>query len=165
MSSETASDSRLEYWNDEKLIKRFFDKVNKTDGCWEWIGAKVSKGYGCIGLTKSHKTIKSHRLSYMIHNKKHITDNMFILHSCDNPSCVNPYHLSEGTAQDNSNDARKRNRLTLGKKRGSNHHNSKLTEQQVIEIRQSTDSQSVLAIKYQVSKRLIWNILNQQAWN
>lgn len=28
------------------LHSRFWDKVRKTDGCWEWIGSKRDGGYG-----------------------------------------------------------------------------------------------------------------------
>ncbi len=86
----------------ESVEKRFWDKVEKTDSCWNWKGAPDRiTGYGSLkidGLKRS-----SHRISYVIH-KGDIPENMMILHNCHNPSCVNPDHLRAGTARDNSQD-------------------------------------------------------------
>jgi len=47
------------------------------------------------------------------------------MHSCDNPSCVSPYHLSEGNNQANQIDASKKGR----------HAHQRLTKEQAGEIR------------------------------
>ena len=89
------------------LEERLWAKVAKGDECWEWSGGKNDKGYGLIGLRK--KLYYVHRLSYEWHLGP-IPDGMLVLHSCDNPACVNPSHLSLGTVQDNSNDMVERRR-------------------------------------------------------
>ena len=84
------------------IEERFWKKVDKTETCWNWIGSKCNVGYG--QFTKNSKHILAHRYSFELHNHRAIQDRMFILHSCDNPSCVNPEHLREGTAQENTDD-------------------------------------------------------------
>ena len=53
---------------DKTLTDRFWTKVDKTysNGCWQWIGAKQSEGYGEIGV--DGRRVYAHRYSYMLHN-------------------------------------------------------------------------------------------------
>src|ERR1700730_16330475 len=83
------------------LEERFWNGVKKTENCWEWTKAKTLAGYGLIGYGK--KLLYAHRLSYEIHIGS-IPEKMFVLHRCDNPSCVNPKHLWIGTNHDNVKD-------------------------------------------------------------
>jgi len=94
-------------------MDRFWNKVDKTDSCWLWTGAKSSSGYGHLNINK--KTIKAHRFSYEMHFGK-FDLNKIILHSCDNPLCVNPAHLSLGTKKDNGADMASKNRAYNQKK-------------------------------------------------
>ena len=79
--------------------KRFWDKVNKTDSCWDWTGCILKSGYGQVTVNKQQ--IYAHRLSYMIH-KGDIQDDRHIDHLCRNPSCVNPDHLEVVSQADNT---------------------------------------------------------------
>jgi hypothetical protein len=158
MSSETITSSGLEYWNDEKIIKRFFDKVNKTDSCWEWTAFCWKSGYGCFSV-RHKENERAHRISYEIYHKRKINTGMYILHSCNNRKCVNPLHLREGNHQENMND-----RTNAG-------HNAKniistLTEDDVITIRElaKTEKQKDIAIKYGLSRHSIRNIVNRITW-
>lgn len=158
MSSETTSDSRLEYWNDEKLIKRFFDKVNKTDECWEWKAFCWKSGYGCFSI--NHKdNQRAHRVSYEIYHKKKIITGMYILHSCNNRKCVNPLHLREGTHQDNMNDRTIANR-------GAIIITSTLSDNDVINIRDmaKTHRQKDIAQLYGLTRHSIRNIIKRITW-
>lgn len=76
-------------------------------GCWEWQGPRNTEGYGTI------KHYRAHRVSWMLANAELIPEEMHVRHSCDNPPCVNPLHLSLGTHQDNMNDRRDRGRAHL----------------------------------------------------
>lgn len=84
----------------ERLFELCMPEPNS--GCWIWMGPKgSSSGYG--SFTYANRNERSHRASYLLH-KGEIPDGMWVLHKCDNPSCVNPDHLFLGNAQDNSTD-------------------------------------------------------------
>lgn len=90
------------------LTERFFEKVLITPfhECWEWIGSKRGDGYGQFSIKRRAK--KTHQVSWFIHTGKWPTK--WVLHKCDNPGCVRPEHLYEGTMQDNINDMVNRKR-------------------------------------------------------
>ena len=70
-------------------------------GCWYWIGALFSQGYGAIRINK--KIFRAHRISYEIYNGQ-IPNGLYVRHSCHNPACVNPSHLLVGNQFDNMRD-------------------------------------------------------------
>lgn len=84
----------------EKVLSRFWEKVNKKgeSECWNWLSAKNISEYGQIEYNGN--TIPSHRISWMIHNGE-IPKDLYVLHRCNNPKCVNPKHLYIGTQNDN----------------------------------------------------------------
>ena len=97
--------------------KRFFKFVEKTDSCWIWKGAKDKEGYGIFN--NRTKKVKAHRYAYSLFKKEKINSGYFICHACDNPSCVNPDHLYEGTHTDNMKDLKDRKRWGPPRKRYS----------------------------------------------
>ena len=88
------------------IRERFYSKFKvATSGCWEWMTVSAN-GYGRFSLFG--KGDWAHRASWFIHNGELPAG--FICHRCDNPKCVNPEHLFEGTARDNTHDALRKGR-------------------------------------------------------
>lgn len=94
---------------DDKIIARFEAKIKLgKNGCWEWKSATAYYKYGNFWF--GSKLIKAHRFSYSYYLNETI-ENKIICHHCDNSSCVNPFHLFEGTQSDNIRDCVNKNRL------------------------------------------------------
>lgn len=130
------------------------------NGCWEWIGGKVRGGYGTMWL--DGERINPHRYSYMLY-RGDITEGMFVCHTCDNPSCVNPSHLFLGTAADNNRDSAAKGRKSSGESR----YNAKLTWEAVDEIRAylaAGATQADCSREYGVSKSAIGWIASGKHW-
>ena len=150
--------------------ERFWSKIEKTPTCWLWTGSTNSNGYGSM-LFYGH-TCGAHRLmlvwmgqlKHPIHNGDRA--NNMVLHSCDNPRCVNPEHLTVGTNTQNQREAYARKRRYAYK--GSTHANSKLTDDQVRDIRRLYDSGQMLQIPlakmYGVSQRAISLITRRETY-
>ncbi|MDO9580401.1 MAG: HNH endonuclease signature motif containing protein [Bacteroidales bacterium] len=178
----------------DDIAARFWPKVKQTDGCWLWLGAKDSDGYGSIKIG-NHRGTHAHRIAYAL-KVGHIPTGLSVLHSCDNPSCVRPDHLFLGTQLDNVNDMAKKGRdhKAMGDRnasrlypekrlrgerhpfrlhpdlhaRGERAANAKLKEGQVIEIRRSWEarelSQHALARKYGVTLATVNSIVLGKTW-
>ncbi len=143
-----------------EVEKRFWVNVNKTEGCWEWIGGK-SNGYGMMKINSV--SISTHRLSWMIHNGS-ILDNLWVLHKCDNPPCIRPDHLFLGTLQDNNKDKATKGRSLIGERNA----NARLTENDVREIRELYNRGGFtcrsLAELYKVTFPHISGIITRRFW-
>lgn len=142
-------------------MKRFWDKVEKTDGCWIWRASKTNNGYGRFQIKKQTKV--SHRISWELTNGE-IPDGLLVLHHCDNPACVRPDHLFLGTHVDNSKDMVQKGRVA----RGVRHHKAKLTEEQIKEIRLKHSNHQIpqkqIADEYGVGQPQISRILSRTHW-
>lgn len=90
----------------ERLLSRI--SINQISDCWEYQGGKNNVGYGMIRDEKHMRT--THRVSYEEHNNTSIPKGLCVMHSCDNPCCVNPAHLSLGTRKDNTQDMLRKGR-------------------------------------------------------
>lgn len=82
-------------------MERFWSKVDKSGECWYWTASRDPKGYGTFGF--EGKVHKAHRIAYTLAFGE-IPAGAHILHSCDNPPCVNPGHLRPGTHTENMQD-------------------------------------------------------------
>jgi len=91
------------------LATRFWAKVKVGSGCWEWLANKNNAGYGMIRLGGKGRKALAHRVSYEMHCGA-IPAGADVMHSCDNPACVRPDHLSVGSRSDNIKQAVARKR-------------------------------------------------------
>lgn len=78
--------------------QRFFAKIEKTDSCWTWRGAKLPNGYG--RFYADGRLVYAHRFSFFL--KHGCYPRYTIDHLCRNRSCVNPEHLEDVTIRENT---------------------------------------------------------------
>jgi hypothetical protein len=141
--------------------ERFFKYVIPDGDCWRWVGYTTPAGYGQFGI--DYKLDYAHRISYILH-KGDIPDGLEVCHLCiKHRWCVNPDHLIVDTHGANMDMREQQGTLAKGSKCGR----SKLTEQQVHEIKQkaTTMSSRQIAKEYNVNKSTILSIINRKIWN
>lgn len=145
------------------FVRRFWEKVTITDGCWIWTAATHEWGYGVMQRGRAGRgVIKAHIASWIIHFG-HIPIGMNVLHHCDNPPCIRPQHLFLGTISDNTQDMISKGRGLIGTKNGQ----CKLTDVDVVLIRkyrQSGASLNDLAEQFGVSFSNICSICTRASW-
>ncbi len=162
-------------WQTHPMDEKFWDGVGrKTDaGCIEWKRGKSKRGYGKLTgvVGNQRKSVRSHRFAYELFVGP-IPDGLIVLHSCDNPSCINPLHLSIGTNDDNSKDMVAKGRQAYGSRQGR----SSLTDSQVESIRKFHNSArsgkkkardgtlKILSERYGISKDHVSVIVSGRTW-
>ncbi|MGZ6281708.1 MAG: HNH endonuclease signature motif containing protein [Ktedonobacterales bacterium] len=179
----------------ESDIERFWKYVDfqGDDACWNWTGWKRGNPnyknniYGGFGVmtgkfgARKQVFLRSHRVAYYIEHG--YWPLRIILHDCDNPFCVNPMHLREGTHQENTDDMTKKNRhggrfevghvgirtsrkLTyeMAQQIRSEYVPRKRGGQKKGEQKASDTSMKGLARKYGVSPKLILNVIRGTMW-
>ena len=143
------------------LKERLYEKVVYAEsGCIEWARkTRLPEGYGRMAVNGKQKLV--HRVSYEI-SIGPIPDGLLILHHCDNPPCINPSHLFLGTKRDNSDD-----KVRKGRHRGApgiRNRKNKLTETQVLSIREDTRQTMFIATDYGIAKSLVRKIKRRSLW-
>ena len=128
-------------------------------GCWEWQGGLLN-GYGLLWW--EGKQILAHRHYYEKYVGP-IPEGLCVCHKCDNRKCCNPDHLFLGTRPDNSRDMIAKERQARGEK----HSQAKLTEAEVLEIRECAmrgESRTSLAQRHGVTYWAISHVVNRERW-
>ena len=144
------------------LAARFWSKVDRRgpDECWPWIGSTNQQGYGQI---RDGTARLASRVAWEMHTGASVPEDLFVLHRCDNPPCVNPAHLFLGTLADNNRDMREKGRGCRGEKAPT----AKLTEADVRNIRAQVsrgEDQGRLASAFSVSQSTISLIAAGKRW-
>jgi hypothetical protein len=137
----------------QPVEERFWSKVKKTNGCWIWTGYRkpgYRQGYGEVRM--DGRTQRAHRVAWKLINGP-IPLGLFVLHHCDNPSCVNPDHLWLGTQKENMRDSRIKGRWL-----------HKLTEAQVRTIRASHESHRTIGHQFGIAHRTVGHIKEGKKW-
>ena len=147
-------------------------KQDEKTGCWIWQGKSRSGTCGLYGRIRVNgRNVAAHRFSWELHNRKSIPEKMFVLHTCDNPSCVNPNHLFLGTHQDNMDDKVAKNRQAKGddfKNRkpaiGERNGLAKLTKEKAMNIFLDDRPQRTIAKEHGISQTAVFHIKSKRAW-
>lgn len=71
------------------------------DACWNWPGGKGRGGYGLVKIDGRQGPVCRVVLSIV---GRPCTESQVAMHTCDNPPCFNPDHLTPGTQKDNIHD-------------------------------------------------------------
>lgn len=132
------------------LTERFWAKVavGSPRDCWEWDADRRPDGYGRFKVP-GFKYGRAHVFSYELHHGP-VPSGLVVLHSCDNPPCVNPAHLSAGTQAENMGQMADRRRWPR-----------KLTDEQMAEVRDADGTQKEIARRYGISQGYVSVIKRQ----
>lgn len=158
-------------------------------GCFLWFAARDEDGYGCIRA--EGKSSRAHRVAWILAHGP-IPDRLLACHRCDTPECVNVEHMWLGTNAQNTRDRHTKRRDASGLRNGSytrpdrrpvgdrngartqpgiragsRHSQARLTETDVVVIRQryqDGETQLALAAAYEVSQTTIWGIVTRHRW-
>lgn len=149
-------DLELHFWRQASLTAN-------DEKCWEWQGDADKDGYGRIRI--DGKRFRAHRLAFFFEHKRHPSDDLQVLHSCDNPCCINPKHLREGTPQDNADDVKARHRQYVSPT--EKHYNAELepdTVRYVKRQKQLGRENIAIARELDISNKMVWDIDHGKSW-
>lgn len=161
-------------WKPEK--KEYLNKIharliqhstlNVLTQCIEWTGYKDKDGYGKISITQNGKErpFQTHRVSWMVHGGT-IPPNMFILHSCDNPSCIRIDHLFLGTHQENIDDKMRKGRHIFPT--GADCKQAILSEnkaQKILNMKGKGKTSHEIAKYYKIAASTVRSIWQRRSW-
>jgi len=145
-------------WPQRSLEERLFEKVEKTDTCWLWMGTKVRRGYGWLWVDAARGRGTAHRASWELVNGP-VPAGLCVLHRCDVPACVRPDHLFLGTRTDNMRDMVAKGRRVKAV--------AKLTPADVANVRARAAEgvrSAELARAHGVSRRAINAVISRETW-
>jgi hypothetical protein len=152
--------------------ERFWSHVDRSNpnDCWPWTSETNNKGYGRFATYAGgrRRRVLAHRFAYQDATGQAPSAGTVLLHSCDNPPCVNPAHLRPGTQAENMADARRKGRtkkppLHVGVKA----HSAKLCDDDVRDIRMWLSlgyPQHSIATAYHVTQNAISQINLRKTW-
>jgi len=138
---------------------RFLSKIlpPNASGCSLWAG-QVSDNAGLFSM--SGKDCRAHRVAYALFHGP-IPPSFQVRQTCNNKLCLSPSHLVLVDPE-----TLKKSPKKVFAKSGSGHHSSKLTDEDILSIREraQTERQVDLAMLFNVSQATICNIVNHRTW-
>lgn len=146
----------------EKLAAR---TVKMPLGCWEVRGHALRSGH--VHLTEGStakgdfRHVRAHVFAWEQAHARCVPPGMVVMHSCDNPRCVNPDHLVLGTQRDNIHDSIRKGRYNC-------FGIQKLNAVQVREIRALAARgylQKDIAAQFKIARNTVSGIVNRRSWD
>lgn len=152
---------------------RFWSKVTvgPDDACWPYNGNRDKDGYGQFSLRpaspgRSARMPQAHRVALAFATSRDVDElTGLVMHSCDNPPCCNPHHLSEGTHRENAHDRDAKGRTA--RRGGAQCGRSKATEETVFAIRERHalgESPASLAVAFGLSESAVRAMVRRITW-
>ena len=154
-------------------VELFWSKVDKSGDCWLWLAGKDKNGYGKfdvtlprgdtpVGVKTPQRYIRAHHFAFeTVHGP--VAKGTFLMHSCDNPACVRPDHLSIGDPKANYHDSKRKGRNT----RGERNAKSVLTDA-LVRVMRSEAAHGMrcndIARKYGVKFGAVYFMLKGKTW-
>lgn len=139
-------------------IEQIKSYTNKKNGCWEWIGALESGS--------NQPVYYGHRIRRLLYERLIGRTRKRIGVVCKNQRCINPEHFYTASKVGSAIPAYKS--VMPETMYGTDNFNNKLTEEQVLEIRQrykiERTSYRKLAEEYGVEKTTIGHIIRNEQW-
>lgn len=133
---------------------RFWAKVDvgRPGVCWLWRAAVNEHGYGVFRLPDTRRNIKAHRMAWRLFNGIELEKDVALLHSCDNPPCVNPNHLVPGTQSENIADM-----VAKGRQRGRRNSRvlSSVQFEEIVILAGNGTSHADIANRYGISSSYV----------
>ena len=134
--------------------------------CWLWQGSFKGKGYGQIHVGETwqaHLGMRgsrglAHRVAYFLAHGT-LDPDLEVCHECDNPPCVNPNHLWQGTTGENSQDALRKGRLGKGNRRFTDNEIEAILTKYASEI-----TAPRIAEEYDISRASIYQIVKLKSY-
>ena len=155
----------------------FWERVTKTDTCWIWIGAINRAGYGQVYVPRFRNIRMAHRVAWELTYGER-EDGAIGCHSCDNPPCVNPDHITWATHSENMADRHQKGRDAKGQthwivksphliKRGEASKMSKITQNDAEAMRELSAqgwTGRAIAAHYNLGRSTVSRILRGTTW-
>lgn len=149
-------------------------EYNPNNGCLEWT-SYFKNGYPLFKVRVlpelPYRDSQATHISYMLF-KTHVIEpiprHLIIMHSCDNPPCVNPAHLFLDTRAENNKDRDRKGRTYRGF--GEENTNAKLTTEMVRYIKGSLlqdkncENLIYLADQFVITVSNIKSIRDEKTW-
>lgn len=134
-------------WRGFTQVDRFWNNVDKrgANDCWPWKGKPNCSGYGRLHF--DGRVQRAHRVSYQIEHGVPAPEDLEVAHSCDNPICVNPYHLDVRTHAEN-----------MGEIADKGRRRRKLTDVQIGAVHVSRGPAEEVAAKYGISVAYVYKV-------
>lgn len=145
------------------VIQRIFNNTfHSPDGCHYWTAGVNEHGYAIISVDRKPRRVS--RILYQELNNVKLHRFQFVCHSCDNPLCVNPDHFFIGSPKDNTQDMLRKGRHNA--ERGEGSGKSKLTNEQVFEIRslKGKMTQSEIGLRFSITGANVCSIHKGDTW-